>query len=439
MGDTIAFDPAALATGRTELSLNGLGLAVRQEGADWGESQINVEMVRQLLDEGVTDRYLPAVEMTIPIMVRPGGGVNLAEAAHKLQQKVGLIRQEGDSWIERGFEEDGGFAGGVAYRVHAATLSGLQGWMMGNRQVAPDVTLKVTRSPLCYALEEIEGEVFEETKARELVWELSEVLGSAPGLIRLKVTNDNTEAHWRTLTCAMESRDHPQDETKNTTAKLAYDAIELTPKAGSTEAERETTKVIRNSALTAGWLTILDSEIEGVGHMTHKGQREIKLRVWDPGTEAGDVQLKLLWRPLGAVSWSENEIVGTPLVDDWAIMDLGEAIAEVATLGGQRWEFQVQARAVSGSGAIDIHRTRIEPTEQWVELTTPGETQAAELASTKSPGTVATSGKEKRGRRLKMRKHPTMHMRRCLRPKTVNSRSTCRPPISASQSPKARR
>ena len=390
--ELVTLDPAEFIDGRTELPLDKLGLAVREAGADWGESQLAIQIARQQIGEAVTDRHLGNVEMTIPILVKEQGEVSLAEAAYKLQQKVGLLQQEG-GWIRRDFAELGGFAGSVGYQVKAASLSGLQGWLMAHRRNAPDVVLKLVRGPLCYATVEAESKVFEEAKERELIWELAEMLGTAPGLIRLRVTNNNSSGDWRGLICAIECRDHPQDETANTTAKLAYAATELTPKGGAKEAEREGFKVVRHSELTAGWLTILDSEIAGVGHMTHKGVRRLWLRIWDPGEAPGGVQLHPRWRPLGSINWSEeNPIVPTPLVDDWALVDLGECRPEAPVVGDGRWEWQLRARSPGGKGAIDIARVWPLPIEQYAVLTAPPLTTEPTAQSIKSPGEGASTG-----------------------------------------------
>lgn len=235
---------------------------------------------------------------------------------------------------------------------------------------------------------------------------------------------------------AAECRDHPQDETADTTAALAYDAVDLTAKGGSAEAEHEGDNVIRHESLNAGWQPVLDSEIDGVGHMTHRGVRRIWMRVLDPSEEtdaqsleqnqlikekntqieeynhlveeankvAGEevfelrpliplkslvqTQLQLRWRVLGSILWSENSIVKASNVGDWALVDLGECRPEQAALGDERWEWELRARAPSGSGAIDVHKVYPLPTEQFVVVRAPDVAQSAAL-SAKSPGTVA--------------------------------------------------
>jgi hypothetical protein len=385
IADDLICDPAGFIDGRTALSLSELGLTVLE--ADFGESDIEVFYERQALGEIPTDRHPPNKEMTFKLRVAKEGETDLPTAAYNLQQKIGLWQREG-GWLGRDFKldgDEGGFAGSLGCQVKKAMLSGISGWQRG---ASPDVTLQLVTGPYWYADEEIESTVFEETSARELIAELENMLGTAPGLIRCKVTNANASAHWRGLDVSAESRDYPE-EGASTTAALAYAATALTRKGGATEAERESQKVVRHSALTAGWLTILDSEVAGVGHMTHRGVRHVSMRVYDPGSEAGNVKLRLRWRALGTISWSENSIVPTPLVGGWSIVDLGECRPEIAALGDERWEWQLEARAVNGSGAVDVHRVRIDPAEQWARLTSPEAPISADAQSQKSPGTVA--------------------------------------------------
>ena len=602
--ETAALDPAEFTTGRVELALDQLGLAIDVEGVDWGEADVAVQLARQTFGASVTDRHFEPVEMTIPLIVKEEGAVSLAEAANKLEQKIGLLQQEG-GWIRRDFDDDGGFAGSVGYQVLKASISGLEGWLFADQQIADAVSIKILRSPFCYSTVEVESEKFTENTKRELIWELSEVLGTAPGLIRIIVKNNNSSGDWRGLVSAIESRDHPQDATANTTAALVYRCADLTPKGGAeatggiepkvravgtvasgvgaispglpagtvqgdllimvaesggatekteanaaltaagwssppapyadqkkgntrltllykiasggdatttndtgdhqvariigieagtfdsenpfntagvgtqgatkavsipgatttrdrclvlacasgnlpdaattaefgaatnasltgltelidntvtagdggaiyavsgvmatkgaygattctavTEAERGVVSVainapyvVRHSGLTAGWLTILDSKIAASGYMTHKGVRRLHFRVYDPGSVVGNVQLRLRWRALGTLQWSENEIVPTPLVGGWSILDLGEARPEPAVVGGERWEWQVQARAVNGAGSVDLARVRVYPAEQMAEVSEVRE-DPVDGEPAKEPGTA---------------------------------------------------
>jgi hypothetical protein len=271
--------------------------------------------------------------------------------------------------------------------VYSAALLGVQGRSLAKGVIGP--TLKLLRSPLCYATTEAESEQFVEEAGRVLEWEIAEMLGTGPGLIRLRVDNLNASDHFRGLIVPYESRDHPQDATASTTAKLTYEAEDLTLRGGATEAERagDSGKVVRHTGLTSGWLTVLSSEIDGVGHMTHVGPRRLWARIYDPGT-AGSVELRLQFRPLGSMQWSSTgRTVPSPLADAFALVDIGECRPEPAVIGDQRWEWRLQARAPSGAGEIDIDQIHVCPIEHYTVVTSPDIPLDPDAASTKAAPT----------------------------------------------------
>lgn len=399
MPEALALDPFEFVPERAELFIPGENtgeapIYLRAEGLDYGESSAQLEMVRQAIGEGATDRRWPNIECTVPLVIRGDRGTPLAQAINELEAKVGLFQREGGNWIRRDFDLGGGFAGSVGCPVHTAALPGLQGWMMANRQVLTDVTLKLARSPFWYATVEIEAATVKASEARDLQFTIAEVLGTAPGLIRIRFKNENEEADLRGMICALESRDY----SAGPTAELAYEAEALTPMGGASVVEKAGAsggKVVEHSSLTAGWLTILGSQVSGVGHMTHVGVRRMKFRVFDPSSELGQVQLKLEWRPLGATSWSEDSgVVTAPLVGNYAIVDLGECRPERAVVGNQRWEWRLLARAPGGSGAIRVDRVVIAPVEQFMEVSAPAAPPTAEHGVSKSPGTIVDDATE---------------------------------------------
>lgn len=206
-------------------------------------------------------------------------------------------------------------------------------------------------------------------------------------MIRIRIKNSG-EQDLRGMILAGESRDMAQDETADTTAAMAYNAVDLTAKGGAKEVESGGLKVIEHAELTTGWLSILNSEIAGVGHMTHMGVRRVWIRAEAPKGEAEDVQLKLRWRALGSVQWTENSIVPLAVVGDYQLYDLGEARPEPAALGEQRWEWDIQARALSGSGKVRLHVVHPFPVEQLVVVKAVGENAWADGVEKNGPGTV---------------------------------------------------
>ena len=390
--DTLVLDPVNFLPNGAELDLTAAGFQVLD--ADFGEADVELEMQRQAIGEVPTSYHPPNTVTTLKLSVRKEGEVDLPTAAHQLAQKVGEINTPGtEHWLRRDFDykAEGEFAGSLGKRVYKATLSGLGGWQRGD---SPDVTLTLVTGSYWYATVEQESGVFESAEgARELVFELAEVLGTSPGLIRIRISNDGEE-DWRGLILAGECLDHPQDETADTTAALSYAAADLTLKGGSEVKEVEGLEVVENENLAAGWLSILNSEItaEELGHMTHRRVRRLWVRAEDPDDDPDNVQLKVWWRVLGSTQWSENRIVPLNIAGDYQLYDLGECRPEGAVLGDQRWEFEVQARAVSGTGKVRLHRVAPLPTEQYMVLKAPQISQAADQLSSKLPGKVESTG-----------------------------------------------
>ncbi|HST69067.1 MAG TPA: hypothetical protein VLI94_05355 [Solirubrobacterales bacterium] len=387
--DRLILDPPEFALGRTPLDLTGAGLSVVE--AEFGEATIETELIRQQLGEAVTHRHEPNKEIGFKLQVRAEGEVSLPEVATTLQQKVGVLAREG-GWLQRDFKVGGEF-GSLACEVKRATLANFAGWQRGE---SPDVTLALLCGPLWYATEEIESPVFKLENGRALEFTLPEVEGTGPGLIRCRVKNTGA-TDLRGMVLALESQDHPQDATASTTAKLVYQAESLTPAGGATVATRVDESVshsVVRANLTAGWTTILHSTIGGVGHMTHVGPRRLRVRVYDPSSSAGGVELNAQFRPLGALAWSDTFVIRpTQVVGKFSLLDLGECRPERAVLGTQRWEWRILARALSGSGSIDVDTVYIEPVEQHAVVRAPDMSSANESDELKSPGkgeTVAT-------------------------------------------------
>jgi hypothetical protein len=383
--ETIICDPAVFIQNRVELGLDDLGLQIKGEGADWGDSDHELFLVRQALGEIPADRHPPNRTATIPLIVRKEGAVNLAQAAAKLQRKIGLWQREG-GFVQRTLDGgSGSFTTHVATQVHGASIAGLQGWLMAHKGVAQDVTLTLTTDPYFYAIQEIESELFKAENVNHLKWEIANIKGSAPGLVRVSIKNEGAN-DWKGLLAAMESRDLASVATRGTTADVAYECENLTLAGGSTvvePAETSNGKAVKNAALTAGYISILSSKTLASGHMTHTGSRRIWMRVKDlAGTP--NVELKLVWRNLSAAKWSENKAVKVPVRNGWCKVDLGEVIAEAAVLGEQRWEWRLMAKASQGTGTVELDITYILPTEQMLAISTPPVALQPDSVSTKN-------------------------------------------------------
>jgi hypothetical protein len=307
-----------------------------------------------------------------------------------LQQKVGLWQREG-GFVRRDLDPGQGFTTSVATQVHGAALTGLQGWLMAHRGIAPDVHLTLTTDPYFYSVTEIESAEFSAENVAHLRWEIAKVKGSAPGLCRVQIKN-NGAVDWKGLLHAMESRDLAGAATRTTTADIAYECEALTPAGGSTVAEgvaeASNGKTVKNTALSTGFISVMNSKIVASGlQMSHVGARRVWIRAKDT-TASQNVELKLVWRPLSSAGWTENKAVKFKVQNGFAKVDLGEVIPEAAVLGEQRWEFKVMARARQGAGTVELDVLYVLPTEQMLVAATPPAVIQPDGQSVKGPETV---------------------------------------------------
>ncbi len=376
--DDLIFSPNEIVPEREEFSLSKMGLSV--VGFQLSEAGTDAVKMRGVRGPVVVATNPKERVATISLAVREDAEASLATAAYRLQQKLGQIEEVGD-WLKR-VPYVGDFAGPVVTRVFREVSLGNMGeWQTGQ---SPDVTLQLLVGSEWLDAEEEEIEVETEQVGRATIVTVPPSRGTTRGLVRLRIKNVGEE-HLRGLRQSMECRDAPAD-LDDPTAKPVYDCADLTPKGGA-EVKTVSGVEVVEASLTAGWITILDSEIDGVGHMTHAGGRRPWLRVQNP--ESDEAQLRLRWRPLGATAWEENPIVPIPHHGgDYQQYDMGQALPMLAKLGDERWQFQVFARALSGSGKVRLHQVYPESTEQHLVVAQPYEAPAADLVSVKLPGTV---------------------------------------------------
>lgn len=383
--ETIVADPFEFMPDRKALAFDKLGLHVIE--ADWGDSEHELFLVKQLRGEIPADRHPPNRTAVIKLRANPKGTAPLAEVLQWLQQKVGIWQEEG-GWIRRDMDIGGGFVESVAVPVLTAQLGGVGGWLMGHRQVANEIVLTLTIGPTFYGVNErVMSEQLEEVNT-ELVWVAKNISGSAPGLLRQRITNKDATEPWRTIISAIESRDYPGAATADTSAALVYKCPDLELLAGATKEEAGTTV---QAILNAGWQAILGSKIVtgGVGHMTHKGPRHMWFSVKDM---FGNLpELRIEYKPLGALQWTVGDVYTIPKVmaAEYTLCDLGVATIEKAVLGSQRWEWRLSARCRAGEGKIRVQKVYPMPAEQYIKMTTPEAQTSPEKSSDTSPGTMA--------------------------------------------------
>lgn len=402
--ENLILNPVELTPELPEIDLSAAGLAIGEAGPDYGEGSQTVERVKQALGEGVTSAHWPSVESSVPILVGAESETTMATAFTPVESFVAEVQRRNQGAIRREFADSAGFSGSVVTFVDAAGLTTPRG-----KDGIDEITLKLSRHPFWFATLEEESEEFSASEVRELEFTLAEMLGTVPGLIRVVIKNEGSE-DWRGCYVSLECDDYSEAET----AKPHYAAKDLTLQGGSTVATVSGEEVVKCPALTAGWVTVLSSEIEGVGHMTHVGQRRMLFRIDDPSAKADAEKLaeweaggevgakpisqqanwKLEWRALGSAAWIQTMEGSTPIIEvspvvgGYQVIDLGEARPERPLTGDGRWEWRLQACVPSGSGVQPLIRD-VYPmsTEQWMRVADNSE-NPIDGEPARTPGTV---------------------------------------------------
>lgn len=371
----------------SSLSVNGLEIV----GADFGETKAKGTAVQT--DKGITlvNREPETRTVTLKLRVRPDSTTTLPQAADYLQTIVGVL-QSRDEWFRRDHHVGGNFGSMLYHVTGEVSLADFAGWQAGD---SPDVTLSMVCDFAAYSTEEREEGPFESAVgARHLTFTEQASVGSTKGLWRGHITNEGEE-NWRGLILSRECRYAP-DDLEDPTAAPHYLAKNLTLRGGSEVKTVSGAEVVEYAELPASWLTILSSEIPGIGHMTHKGPRPMCMRIYDPGATAGGVQLRLQARVRGSSRWDESlPIVSTPLVKGWVLVTLGTARPDEAVLGDNAWEWRLQSRAPGGSGSIRIRDVYPLSSEQMEILTEPPASGGADVVITKkAAGTIVGNSAE---------------------------------------------
>lgn len=362
---TIVLDPVEFIPTRVQVGLDELGINIVDE--DWGDSEHELFLIQQEKGEIPADHHPPNRTVTLKLRARETGALSLAEVVERLQMKAGRIQEEG-GWVKRVPDSRGGFSTPVGFLVHSIAFGGLHGWMMSHRQNANEITMILTTGPYCYGTKEIESGEFKGSEVRRLEYEIANIKGTAPGLIRIRVKNEGAK-NWLGCISALQSRDH----VAGATAELAYEAEALTLLGSAAKATRTgasfeaTNNVVKSGSLTNSYQAILSSKISATGkHLTHIGPRRILFRVWDPNSSLENVRLRLEWRVLGATRWIVNESQKTYLASNFSYVDFGEVRPEQAVLGEQRWEFRIVAKTEGTIGEeVQLDMCYVLPTEQY--------------------------------------------------------------------------
>lgn len=227
-----------------------------------------------------------------------------------------------------------------------------------------------------------------ETTLPCLIFSESNVDGDVSALGRLVIDDDSGADQWWTV-WGIETTEHYTHTTSTGSGALFYEAESRTALGGSATAAGSSSpsgagsNVMRNTALTTNWLSILSTQATGAGaHLTHVGTFRVFSRFYVPATSTGDVSVALEWaegdfrRPVrNAVTTFDGSLRAT-----WVIVDLGLVALTKPTTGAQRWEGRIVAKSTVAGDDIDT---------DWLMLV-PADVGSGEVSGVVRPTTPTT-------------------------------------------------
>src|SRR5215204_5448647 len=97
MPERITLDPTEVSTGRASFDITPW---MSEDGADWGDSEIQAYMADQARGATPVDFRVPNRQVQIPLRLRDRGGTAFASVRALVQAKAALFQREG-GWLRR--------------------------------------------------------------------------------------------------------------------------------------------------------------------------------------------------------------------------------------------------------------------------------------------------------------------------------------------------
>lgn len=192
--------------------------------------------------------------------------------------------------------------------------------------------------------------------------------GDVPALGKLLIDEDQGADQWW-LVWGIED-DSLYDVTASSAA-LFYQAESLTAQGGSSTvagpsgASGSGSNVMRNTALTTNFISLLSTQATGGGaHLTHVGTFKVYARVQIPATNTGVTTVALEWGVGDFRKFTRNASVTLDATWEgtWRLLDLGLVLIPKVLTGTQRWEGRVLAKSTIVGDDIDVDYLLLIPT-----------------------------------------------------------------------------
>ena len=257
------------------------------------------------------------------------------------------------------------------------------------RQVA-HATLTFTCLPLGFGAEQDLGDNVEATLP-VLIFTEASVPGDVPALGRLVVDEDDGDSQSWVL-AALRSRWYSADAD----CALFYQAEGRTPLGGSAAtastgytgaASGSGSNVVDVDNLSTEWEAVLSTQATGAGsHLQHTGGYRAFARVQASSANTGTVGVCLEWavgdfrRPQrnAATYLTDTRLSdGSPVEDQWLLVDLGVVNVPPVLTGSQFWEGRVLAKSTVYSDRVFIDHLFFAPIDEFYAEASAGTVLAA--------------------------------------------------------------
>lgn len=347
MSERLVLDPAEVAlAGRPEIDLTADDAPVRVVGP--GGPQFSEAGADHMMADGgwgalPVDQTFPNRTVEIPLVALSTDRETLNQARARIQQWAARVQLEG-GWFLREFAD-----GSKLY--HDAVRATLR-WGASSSSAFgfadADGVLVIEYLPDPYGPE---LQVGSGSGRGAVTVTCRDVPGDLPARCRI-VIEDRSGVDQRGLVYAV------RPANPDPAAAMDFAAADLTPLSGATA----TGGRVDVSSPPPIWMSVLSTEIDGVGPMTHVGAHRVLLLLNRVGAQPEDLplQLRLEWSHGGQVAPTLNEIRSWNGGAGW--VDLGEVRVPRATAGPQRWQGRVLMHEPN-QRTVALHRLLVLPTD----------------------------------------------------------------------------
>lgn len=358
MAERFILDPAAVASGRTELDITPW---VNMNGLDWGDASVQSYYSEAQRGDIPVDYRVPNREISGGLVfAETQGGTTTIQARSKIQAKMSLFQREG-GWIGRVTNSGGTvYADVVDAQFRATSVSGWE----SRAEADVNASFSLSCIPDFYGEEQTLSD-HSETSAAELIFTETDIEGDFPGRVRIVVDEDDAEDQRGLIGC-FRSRHYSSDST----AAMEYEAEELGPLdtatavAGTSIYGTATSgmwsggTIVHHGTLSTSWTPVLETDIGGTTALDHTGTYQVFARL--ASTSGTTVGARFVYDVGDLVNPVENPewrfpSGGTAGATAPFIADLGEIRLDAPPVGTHRWQGQVQMRGDAGAetGSVD--------------------------------------------------------------------------------------